>query len=162
MEFDKFYQENYTRIYRTMLLTFRDTTLSEEITQEALYRTLRRWAKVSRLDRPDAWTMVVALNAGRDIARRRKRLEDQASLPTEGETETDREGQVDDRMAIVALLNAVSLRQREVLVLRYIAQMSVTEIAKAMRCAEGTVKATLHAALERAAQVTKGSSYAED
>jgi RNA polymerase sigma factor (sigma-70 family) len=160
MEFDEFYQENYTRIYRTMLLTFRNPSLSEEITQEAFYRALRRWGKVSRLVRPDAWTMVVALNVGRDIARRRKQHEGRTSLLVE--EETNREGQVDDRMAIVVLLNAVSPRQREVLVLRYIAQMSVTEIAKSMRCAEGTVKATLHAALERAAQVMKGSSYAED
>jgi DNA-directed RNA polymerase specialized sigma24 family protein len=47
-------------------------------------------------------------------------------------------------------------------VLRYIAQLSVAEIAGVMKCAEGTVKSTLHAALERAGQATKGIIYADD
>ena len=58
-------------IRRAMVLSFRDPTLGEDIAQEAFYRTLRRWPKVSKLDHPEAWTMVVALNCGRDVARRR-------------------------------------------------------------------------------------------
>jgi RNA polymerase sigma-70 factor, ECF subfamily len=162
MEFDTFYRENYARIYRAMVLAFRDPAFAEEITQEAFYRALRRWSKVSGLSRPDAWTMVVALNRGRDSSRRRTLHESKEALLAQSESESNRETEVDDRMAIIALLNSVSSRQREVLVLRYVGQLSVTEIAEAMKCAEGTVKATLHAALERAANVMKGSTYVED
>jgi RNA polymerase sigma factor (sigma-70 family) len=38
-------------------------------------------------------------------------------------------------------------RQRAAIVLRYLADLSIAEVAAAMDCAEGTVKATLHQAL---------------
>ncbi len=163
MEFDEFYRENYARIYRTMILAFRDPGISEEITQEAFYRALRRWSKVSKLTRPDAWTMVVALNCGRDGSRRQKLRETKAPLLTQDASDlVSGEARVDDQMAVIELLASVSPRQREMLVLRYIAQLSVAEIAIVMKCAEGTVKSTLHAALERTNQVMKGNMYAED
>ena len=150
MEFDGFYRENYSRIYRTMILAFRDPIFSEEITQEAFYRALRRWAKVSKLEPPRC------VDDGRCPQLRERRFS-AAKASRSKRTTTDPEcfgagqrgGRGDDQMAVVELLASVSSRQREVLVLRYIAQLSVAEIAVAMKCAEGTVKSTLHAALAR-------------
>jgi RNA polymerase sigma-70 factor (ECF subfamily) len=68
MDFDSFYSENFDRIHRAMTLRFRDPSFAEEITQEAFYRALRRWSKVAKLDHPEAWTLVAALNRGRDLA----------------------------------------------------------------------------------------------
>ena len=68
MDFDSFYSENFDRIHRAMTLRFRDPSFAEEITQEAFYRALRRWSKVATLDHPEAWTLVAALNRGRDLA----------------------------------------------------------------------------------------------
>jgi predicted RNA polymerase sigma factor len=114
MEFDEFYRENFSRIYRTMILAFRDPSVSEEITQEAFYRTLRRWPKVSKLSRPDAWTMVVALNCGRDGARRRKLHEVREPLLTLGASDTlSWEAEIDNRMSVVTLLASVTSRQRD-------------------------------------------------
>ena len=53
----------------------------------------------------------------------------------------------DDRQAVVEALAGVSARQREALVLRFFEDMSVDETARAMGCAAGTVKATVHQAL---------------
>jgi len=50
-------------------------------------------------------------------------------------------------MVIVAALGHLAPRQRMAIVLRYYADLPVKQIAKAMQCREGTVKATLHAAL---------------
>jgi RNA polymerase sigma-70 factor (ECF subfamily) len=161
MEFDEFYRRHYERIRRAMALSFRDPAVGEEITQEAFYRALRRWPKVSKLDHPDAWTMLVALNCGRDASRRRRRLEDKAPLVARDGTEGGGEAGVDDRLTIIGLLALVTDRQREILILRYICQLSVPEIAKLLNRADGTVKATLHAALRSAAQ-SKGNEYVDD
>ena len=40
-------------------------------------------------------------------------------------------------------------RQRLAVVLRFHADLTVPEVGRAMRCSEGTVKSTLHAALAR-------------
>jgi RNA polymerase sigma-70 factor (ECF subfamily) len=162
MDFDDFYRENYARTVRAMTLTFRDPALAEEITQEAFYRTLRRWPKVSTLDRPDAWTLVVALNCGRDAARKSQRHRTKNRLLARHDSEGSRETAVVDRMTISDLLGAVTDRQRQALVLHYIAQLSVPEMARIMKCAEGTVKSTLHAALQSAARGVEGRTYVTD
>jgi RNA polymerase sigma-70 factor (ECF subfamily) len=162
MDFDTFYAASYERVRRAMALTFRDPTLAEEIAQEAFFQTLRKWSKVSLLDHPEGWTMIVALNKGRDIHRRRVRQEARQSLVVQRSTRYSGEDRVEDRMMVVTLLEGVSERQREALLLRYITQLTVPEIAVVMGCAEGTVKATLHAALANASHLLKGATHVTD
>ena len=162
MEFDEFYRDHYARIQRAMTLGFRDPELADEITQEAFYKTLRRWKQVSKLERPDAWTMVVALNLGRDNSRRRRRHEAKAPLLVQRDPESLGDVYVEDRMFVMELLASVTERQREVLVLRYVVQLTVPEIARSLNCAEGTVKSTLHTALEKTAQFAKGTEHVDD
>ncbi|MGB8196928.1 MAG: sigma-70 family RNA polymerase sigma factor [Acidimicrobiales bacterium] len=162
MDFDTYYAASYERVRRAMVLTFRDLTLAEEIAQEAFFQTLRKWSKVSLLDHPEGWTMMVALNKGRDIARRRARQEARKSIVVQRPTSYSGEDRVDDRMMIATLLEGVSDRQREALLLRYVSQLTVPEIAVVMGCAEGTVKATLHAALANASHLLKGATHVAD
>jgi RNA polymerase sigma factor (sigma-70 family) len=162
MDFDGFFRDNYARVHRAMCLSFSDSEFAEEVTQEAFYRALRSWPKVSKLDHPEAWTMVVALNRGRDLLRRRRRDLDKAPTLSRGTLQDPMESNVQDRLEVVDLLTKVSERQRTVLVLRYVAQLRVSEIAEVLHCAEGTVKSTLHAALARAAQEKKGRTHVRD
>jgi RNA polymerase sigma-70 factor (ECF subfamily) len=162
MDFDAFYAASYERVRRAMVLTFRDPGLAEEIAQEAFYQALRKWSKVSSLDHPEGWTMVVALNKGRDLHRRRVRREAREPLLVPPSALHSGEARVDDQMMIATLLEGVSDRQREALLLRYVSQLTIPEIAVVMGCAEGTVKATLHAALVKASHLTKGASNVYD
>lgn len=54
-----------------------------------------------------------------------------------------------DRVAVTALLGRLTPRQRQAIVLRYHADLSLREVADALGCRVGTVKATLHQALGR-------------
>jgi RNA polymerase sigma-70 factor, ECF subfamily len=163
MEFDSFFRDHYAHVHRAMSLSFADSSFAEEITQEAFYRALRSWSKVSKLNHPEAWTMVVALNRGRDVVRRRRRDEVRGPSLARGYVQGSSESYVDDRMELVQLLAGVSERQRKVLVLRFIAQLSVSEIAEILHCAEGTVKSTLHSAVAKAAaEKKKGSTHVGD
>jgi RNA polymerase sigma-70 factor (ECF subfamily) len=162
MDFDEFYGANFVRVQQAMTLSFRDSAFAEEITQEAFYRALRRWRSVSVLDHPEAWILVTALNCGRDLARKRRMHADRDPSFARAESSESTEGNVDDRMVIVELLSKVSARQREALILRYIAQLTVPEIASVMGCAEGTVKSTLHAAMSVAVRNSKGTQRVAD
>jgi RNA polymerase sigma-70 factor (ECF subfamily) len=155
VDFDSFYSASYDRVRRAMTLAFRDPALAEEITQEAFFQTLKRWPKVSVLDHPEGWTMVVALNKGRDLHRRRTRHDAKQSLLVHQLDAQSVEHHVEDRMMVSALLEGISDRQRQALLLRYITQLTIPEIAVVMGCAEGTVKATLHAALAKASLQSK-------
>jgi RNA polymerase sigma factor (sigma-70 family) len=53
----------------------------------------------------------------------------------------------EQREKLHALLADLPDRQREAVVLRFFEELSVEQTARAMDCAEGTVKATVHQAL---------------
>jgi len=88
---------------------------------------------------------VVAMNHVRDGWRRAKRQ------PRWDESLTSAAPDLSGRVATtVSVRDAIATlpdRQREAVVLRYLADLTLAEVADAMCCALGTVKATLHEAL---------------
>ena len=98
MDFDTYYEVSYDRVRRAMTLAFRDPDFAEDVTQEAFFQTLRRWKKVSQeLDHPEGWTMIVALNKGRDAHRRRVRQTTKYELLARPLTMDSNETRVDDQ-----------------------------------------------------------------
>jgi len=156
MDFDSFYSTHFDRVRRAMMLAFRDPALAEEIAQEAFFQALKRWPAVSLLEHPEGWTMVVALNKGRDFHRRRIRHDAKQALFLRQSQGQSPEERVEEKMIVAAILDGLSSRQRQALLLRYITQLTIPEIAVVMGCAEGTVKATLHSALAKASLQSNG------
>jgi RNA polymerase sigma-70 factor (ECF subfamily) len=60
---------------------------------------------------------------------------------------SDPEVGVVTRVSVRDAIATLAPRQRQAVVLRYLADLPVRDVAEAMGCAEGTVKATLHQAL---------------
>jgi RNA polymerase sigma factor (sigma-70 family) len=154
LKFDRFFATHYDRTRRILAVMLGDFALGEEAAQEAFYRAYRRWDRVSRMDRPEAWVIVVGLNHGRDQKRRQRRervtdLGDERA-PTDSDTTAS--------LHLVAELVRLPPRQQEAVVLRYLFDMSLQEVATAMGCAVGSVKSTLHSALGNLrVQLTEGA-----
>ena len=136
---------HFDDLARTLTVALGDRSAAEEAAQEALTRALRRWRHVRALDRPAAWLYVVAMNHVRDGWRRDHReprwdaeLDASAADPSGGVTTT---------LSVREAITTLPARQREAVVLRYLADLPLADVAEAMGCAVGTVKATLHQAL---------------
>lgn len=98
------------------------------------------------MDRPDGWVYVVAMNQLRDHWRRTDRRRDrEADL---GDSAADNTGGVATRLSVRDAIAVLPARQRQAVVLRYLADLPLADVADAMGCAIGTVKATLHQALQ--------------
>jgi RNA polymerase sigma-70 factor (ECF subfamily) len=144
-DFEAFFARNYGPVLRTVALAVGDPARAEDAVQEAFARAYRRWRSVSTMERPVAWVHVVAVNVVRKDWRRSHRRAEQA---------VDHTGAGDDDTAIAALdlrdaLERLTPRQRAVVVLRYLADLPTRDVADALGCAEGTVKATLAQALRK-------------
>ena len=88
---------------------------------------------------------VVATNEARREWRREQRVAPTVSAVAS--IVDDASGTVATTLDVRAALAQLTDRQRAAVVLRYVADLPLAEIAEVMGCATGTVKATLHQAL---------------
>jgi RNA polymerase sigma-70 factor (ECF subfamily) len=138
---------------------------AEDVVHETFVRVLER--PPPRTDQPwRPWLVRVALNLGRDLLRRRRRrgyvgpwlpspieTGDEAALPgvearlASGETTEGRYDMLESvSFAFLLALEALTPRQRAVLLLRDVFDYSVREVAEALDVSEPTVKTTHHRA----------------
>ena len=128
-----------------MTLVFGDRCRAEDAAQVGFERAYRKWRTVAPLARPATWVYVVALrDARRELQRNDRRHVPDVDLEMVGFDEAS-----DIGLDVRASLATLPLRQRSAVVLRYLGGLSLAEVAAAMGCTEGTVKATLHHALAR-------------
>lgn len=140
--FEAFYNEHYDSVRRSLCAAFRDALVAEEAAQESFTRAYMHWRRVSQMDRPDGWVYVVAV---RVATRRSPRLRVRDARTSEVDIA---DGVVTHEM-LRSAIEQLPQRQRLAIVLRYLADLPVDDVAAAMGCAAGTVKSTLHAALAR-------------
>ena len=133
--FDALYRDSFAVVVRSVRWVVGDTEVAREITQDAFVAALVHWRKVSGYDNPGAWVRRVAI---RQAVRAAKRSSTQPEFASTGFT-GDRESTLDVRAAIAKLPAA----QRAAVVLRYMHDLSVSEVARTLGCAEGTAKTHL-------------------
>jgi RNA polymerase sigma-70 factor (sigma-E family) len=144
--FEEFFEVHYGPVLRLMRGVARDGDEAEDVTQEAFVRACQRWRTVGRMDRPVAWVYVVALNEQR---RRWRLLRRDRSVPGDEADVPDHGPGVLTAGWLADALGTLTPRQRAAVLLRHSADLPIADIAQALGCAEGTVKATLHQALRR-------------
>jgi RNA polymerase sigma-70 factor (ECF subfamily) len=152
--FEVFFAEHFRAVERAVALAIGDRSRAEEVTQEAFTRAYRRWRSVSAMDRPVAWLYVVALNAERT---RWRREQNAPALETAESSGPDHAGAVVTTVVLRDAIVRLPPRQRAAIVLRYLADLSIAEVAQAMGIADGTVKATIHHALKSLRVDVEGS-----
>lgn len=123
-----------------------DHQSAEDAVQEAFAQAHIHWKRISRYDDPAAWVRRVALNRLLNVRRRLVRKRRVLQKLGAGEPVPDEINKVADHEALDDALSGLSPRQRAVLVLHYVEDLAVRDIASALGIAEGTVKTHLHRA----------------
>jgi RNA polymerase sigma-70 factor, ECF subfamily len=119
-----------------------DRGVAEDLAQEALAAAWERWGEISGYDRPGAWARRVVANRAAGRGRRSGR-EQRAYGRWFGRRAPEIELEpADDRFW--AEVRKLPGRQAQAIALHYLEDLPVAEIALALGCAEGTVKAHLH------------------
>jgi len=136
--FEAFYEREFQPVYRTVWLLCRDSTLAEEITQEAFARTLERWKRLGDRSWRGGYVTNVALNLVRREARRRPQVDVSAAASDQGEA-------VDIWRAVATLPR----RERQAVVLFYRFDLPVEQLAVVMGCRASTARAHLTRARRR-------------
>ena len=125
-----------------------DRDRAADATQETALRFLRQLPTFRGDSHLQTWSLSIALNVVREMRRAQRPSDDlnlalaQLSSPPQGEIEAS-----DAAGALKQTLALLPDRQREAITLRFLEELSVDETAAVMKCATGTVKATVHQAL---------------
>lgn len=139
--FDDCYSSSYRSVLRAVVLLVPSMDDAHDLTQEAYARALARWSDVGELESPEGWVRKVAVNAAIDLTRRnRSRLSAYRLLHgSEALVRPEDGSSIDVQRAIAALKPA----HRQAVVLHYLLDMSVAQIARETGRPVGTVKTNL-------------------
>jgi RNA polymerase sigma-70 factor (sigma-E family) len=116
---------------------------ADDVAAEALARAYARWPKIRELDYRDAWVMRVTANVALDTLRRSRR-----PLPAPAASEVDPSEAAVTRLALAQALRRLPRRQRDVVVLRYLADLSEADVAESLGVSAGSVKQHAHRAVD--------------
>jgi RNA polymerase sigma-70 factor (sigma-E family) len=147
-DFESFVHGSSTRLLRNAYLLCGDRGGAEDLLQITLMRVCRRWAAAQPA--PEAYARRVLVNLNRDRARQagRRVVESEWTDGTRADPSSFAE-ELSGRELVMSALAQLPERQREVLVLRFYADLSVAETAVATGTSEGTVKSNTSRALAR-------------
>lgn len=143
--FEAFFREEYVAVVALCAWLTGDRAAGEDLAQEAMAATHRRWDEVRTYERPGGFVRRVAVNLASNERRRRARRDGALRrLRAVPEVHDGEPGSAHGELW--AEVASLPLQQRAAIGLRYLEDRSTAEIAEALGCAESTVRVHLHRA----------------
>jgi RNA polymerase sigma-70 factor (ECF subfamily) len=150
IEFEEFYRSEYRAIVAMAYGLSGNICVAEELAQEGFIALLRLWSGSSTVAEPSLWIRRVVVNLS--VSRyRRVRAERRALQRVAGRRE-EWPGLPEPEAAFWRLARSLPRRQAQVVVLHYLDDRPVKEIAAILGCEPATVKVHLHRARRALAQ----------
>jgi RNA polymerase sigma factor (sigma-70 family) len=141
--FDEWFVERYPQARSVARRIVGSASAAEDAAAEAFTRALVKWPKVRDLPYRDAWVLRVTANVAVDHVRRHR------PDPVPDVVSSD----VDDvavlRLSLVDALGRLPRRQREAVVLRHLAGLSLDEVSAAMGVSGNSAKKHLQRGIDR-------------
>jgi RNA polymerase sigma-70 factor (sigma-E family) len=144
--FESFVHEHHASLFRTAVLMTGNPETAQDLVQTALARVYARWSRI-RDEEPAAYARRIVVNAHRDVWRRNRGREHLVPDTPEPSTAPDVTDRIVDRDSVIRALRALTARERRVVVLRYLYDLSEAETAAELGMRVGTVKSTTHRAI---------------
>ena len=134
--FDAFYAVELPRLV-ALARGLCGSAICEDVAQEAMLATYRRWSHVSLLERPDLWVRRTCANLA--VSQFRRRIVELRALTRLG-SRRENPALSEDNEEFWASVRRLPARQAQVAALRFVYDMPIADIALALECTPGTVK----------------------
>ena len=155
--FERFVADSAPTLLRSAYVLTGDHADADDLLQNTLVRTLRRWSSIGTS--PVGYAFRVMVNLSHDRRRTQQRQPSRAlehdvlTVPAVDEFE-----RVIERDAILAAVGRLSRVQREVLACRFVLDLDVAQTARTLGLADGTVKSHTARALARMRELLDGDA----
>ncbi|MGX6607960.1 SigE family RNA polymerase sigma factor [Micromonosporaceae bacterium Da 78-11] len=121
-----------------------------DLVQETITKLYARWPRISQADNVDAYVRTMLVRAFLDEKRRGWWRVGLFAVAPERPAPAN---PVDEQVVLRAALRQVPARQQAVLVLRFLCDLPVTDVAEILGCTPGTVKSQTSHGLNRLRQL---------
>jgi RNA polymerase sigma-70 factor, ECF subfamily len=149
-DYERLYTWTLPRLVGQLTVITGSQQEAQDAVQEAFFRAWSRWARVSQYEDPEGWVRRVAINAATSSWRKLKRM---VPMPMPRERDGASVGGGVDQAAmaldLLATIKQVPRREREALVLFYVADLSIQGVADSMGIRPGSAKALLSRGRQR-------------
>jgi len=149
-DFDEFVIGAAARLQRMAFALTGDLVASEDLVQDVLERMYVAWP---RIDDPAAYARRALVNASANRWRTRARRPEQSLALAIDVPVGDRSDEHCSRDELVRAISLLPARQRAVVVLRFLEDLSEADTAHALGCSVGTVKSQTSRALTRLREI---------
>jgi RNA polymerase sigma-70 factor (sigma-E family) len=154
------FREHWLELVRLATVMVGDVATAEDVVQDAFERLHRGWHRLREPSSGLAYARSSVLNGCRSVHRRTavaRKYGPRLATPADS-TSPDPSVAADNSDEVVAALRRLTRRQREVIVLRYYADLDIAEIAGTLRLTQGAVRATISRALTAMARALEEHS----
>lgn len=142
--FHDFVASRSSALLRTAFMLTGDRDLAEDLVQAALLKSVKVWSRIEAS--PEAYVRKILYHESISWWRRRRLAEVSVAEVPEHRAGT---ADLDARLTILAALAQLTPRQRTVLVLRYLEDLSESQTAAVLGIGVGTVKSMTRQSLAR-------------
>lgn len=144
--------------YAASLMGNQDSGL--DVLQEVWIKAFRGIGKLKDPGALRSWLYSITHGIAVDRIRRNSSRERAESVELEDFQEAEEPSfAAEDAAAIHQALGEIDLKHREVLVLHFLEDLSIAEIAEVVGCSEGTVKSRMHYAKRAMREILSGGDY---
>jgi RNA polymerase sigma-70 factor (sigma-E family) len=136
---EELYRAHYRSLVGLAVLLVRDVGTAEEVVQDSFVAMHHAWQGLRDREKALAYLRQSVVNRSRSVLRRRVVADRKAHALLADAAITDH-GAILDRSEVVAALRTLPGRQREVVVLKFYADMTEAQIAQTLQISQGAVK----------------------
>jgi RNA polymerase sigma-70 factor (sigma-E family) len=137
-EFTDFVRSRGDWLLRLAFLLTGDRHHAEDLMQDVLIGMYSRWGRIH--ESPEAYARTAMVNRANSFWRWRRRHKEASLADATEPVAPDHAGAVSGRGALVQALGTLSKQQRAAVVLRYLDELPIPEVAEILGCSEGAVK----------------------
>jgi len=154
--FEKLYEKYHQDVFQFLFYLVKNREQAEDLVQEVYIRVLKSYGKFEGKSSAKTWLFSIARNVAIDSFRKQKGWKQKLLEKFDWDTQQVKDEypipeqiaiQKDEIRWMYEAMDACTVDQRTVVILRYLQELSIVETAEALGWTESKVKTTQHRAL---------------
>jgi RNA polymerase sigma-70 factor (ECF subfamily) len=144
--FSKLVEIEQSKLYKTAFLYTKNKEDALDIVQETIYKALISIKNLKEAKYFSTWITKILINCSLDFIKKKKKV----VMIESGEIEKIpyKEVEIDHRIDLYHAIDSLNERYKTIIILRFYQDQTITQIADLLELPEGTVKSSLHRAIQ--------------